>query len=321
MMCCLCPVQPGVVNSSGRCYVSRVSIALPETFQFTTELPVLISQVNSGNHLGNDALISLMNETRVRFTRRQGFLENDVARGLTMVNADLAVLYQSEAHYGEVLVVSIAAVNFHRCGYDFVYSAITCVKPSGTVSQLTDSASGIHARHNPFYIRTVRGDNKDPLTQFMKEEGIPFEPDITKPDSVTVFSFPMKSPSGAITRTEMSAIEQLELWKIYALNWCEHKPSVTISVKEEEWMKVGTWLYDNFDIASGVSFLPFADHTYQQAPYQDIEAEEYLEWSGRVPSSLDWEKFSMYEKEDNTSGTRELACTADACEVVDLSSS
>ena len=200
-------------------------------------------------------------------------------------------------------------------------TAITCVKPSGTVSQLTDSASGIHARHNPFYIRTVRGDNKDPLTQFMKEEGIPFEPDITKPDSVTVFSFPMKSPSGAITRTEMSAIEQLELWKIYALNWCEHKPSVTISVKEEEWMKVGTWLYDNFDIASGVSFLPFADHTYQQAPYQDIEAEEYLEWSGRVPSSLDWEKFSMYEKEDNTSGTRELACTADACEVVDLSSS
>jgi len=200
-------------------------------------------------------------------------------------------------------------------------TAITCVKPSGTVSQLTDSASGIHARHNPFYIRTVRGDNKDPLTQFMKEEGIPFEPDITKPDSVTVFSFPMKSPSGAITRTEMSAIEQLELWKIYALYWCEHKPSVTISVKEEEWMKVGTWLYDNFDIASGVSFLPFADHTYQQAPYQDIEAEEYLEWSGRVPSSLDWEKFSMYEKEDNTSGTRELACTADACEVVDLSSS
>ena len=200
-------------------------------------------------------------------------------------------------------------------------TAITCVKPSGTVSQLTDSASGIHARHNPFYIRTVRGDNKDPLTQFMKEEGIPFEADITKPDSVTVFSFPMKSPSGAITRTEMSAIEQLELWKLYALNWCEHKPSVTISVKEEEWMEVGSWLYDNFDIASGVSFLPFSDHTYQQAPYQDIEAEDYLEWSGRVPSALDWTKFSKYEKEDNTSGSRELACTADACEVVDLSSS
>ena len=200
-------------------------------------------------------------------------------------------------------------------------TAITCVKPSGTVSQLTDSASGIHARHNDYYIRTVRGDNKDPLTQFMKEEGIPAEPDVMKPDSVTVFSFPMKSPSGAITRTEMSAIEQLELWKIYALNWCEHKPSVTITVKEEEWMEVGAWLYDNFDIASGVSFLPFADHTYQQAPYQDIEPDDYLEWSGRVPSKLDWSKFSKYEKEDNTSGSRELACTADACEVVDLSSS
>ena len=200
-------------------------------------------------------------------------------------------------------------------------TAITCVKPSGTVSQLVDSASGIHARHNDYYIRTVRGDNKDPLTQFMKEEGIPFEADITKPDSVTVFSFPMKSPSGAITRTEMSAIEQLELWKLYALNWCEHKPSVTISVKEEEWMEVGSWLYDNFDIASGVSFLPFSDHTYQQAPYQDIEADDYLEWNGRVPSALDWTKFSNYEKEDNTSGSRELACTADACEVVDLSSS
>ena len=200
-------------------------------------------------------------------------------------------------------------------------TAITCVKPSGTVSQLTDSASGIHARHNPFYVRTVRGDNKDPLTQFMKEENIPFEPDITKPDSVTVFSFPMKSPSGAITRTEMSAIEQLELWKVYALYWCEHKPSVTISVKESEWMEVGAWLYENFDIASGVSFLPFSDHTYQQAPYQDIDADEYIEWNGRVPSSLDWTKFSMYEKEDNTSGSRELACTADACEVVDLSSS
>ena len=200
-------------------------------------------------------------------------------------------------------------------------TAITCVKPSGTVSQLTDSASGIHARHSPFYIRTVRADNKDPLTQFMKEEGIPFEPDISKPDSVTIFSFPTKSPSGAITRSEMSAIEQLELWKLYALNWCEHKPSVTISVREKEWMEVGSWLYDNFDIASGVSFLPLTDYAYQQAPYQDIEADDYLEWKGRVPSSLDWDKFSLYEKEDNTSGTRELACTADACEVVDLSSS
>src|SRR5210317_1238620 len=197
-------------------------------------------------------------------------------------------------------------------------AAITCVKPSGTVSQLVDAASGIHARHNDYYIRKVRGDNKDPLTQFLIESGIPSERDVMKPDSTTVFSFAMKSPMGAVTRTQMTAIEQLELWKTYALNWCEHKPSVTISVKEHEWMEVGAWLYDNFDIASGVSFLPFADHTYQQAPYQDIEADDYLEWQSRVPASLDWTKFSKYEKEDNTSGTRELACTADACEVVDL---
>jgi ribonucleoside-diphosphate reductase alpha chain len=198
-------------------------------------------------------------------------------------------------------------------------AAITCVKPSGTVSQLTDTASGIHARHNDYYIRTVRGDNKDPLTQFMIEAGVPNERDVMKPDSTTVFSFAMKSPSNAVTRTQMTAIEQLELWKTYALHWCEHKPSVTISVKEEEWMEVGAWVYENFDVASGVSFLPHSDHTYQQAPYQDIEREDYLDWQktyGNV--ELDWNQLSLFEKEDNTSGSRELACTAGVCEVVDL---
>ena len=197
--------------------------------------------------------------------------------------------------------------------------AITCVKPSGTVSQLTDTASGIHARHNDHYIRTVRGDNKDPLTQFLIEQGIHNEPDVMKPDSTTVFSFAMKSPQGAVTRTQMTAIEQLELWKTYAIHWCEHKPSVTISVKEEEWMEVGAWVYENFDVASGVSFLPHSDHTYQQAPYQDINADEYNEWKlqyGEV--SIDWEKLTEFEKEDNTTGSRELACTAGVCEVVDL---
>jgi ribonucleoside-diphosphate reductase alpha chain len=200
-----------------------------------------------------------------------------------------------------------------------VSAAITCVKPSGTVSQLTDTASGIHARHNDYYIRTVRGDNKDPLTQFMIEAGVPNERDVMKPDSTTVFSFAMKSPSNAVTRTQMTAIEQLELWKTYALHWCEHKPSVTISVKEEEWMDVGAWVYENFDVASGVSFLPHSDHTYQQAPYQDIEREDYLDWQdtyGHI--TLDWNQLSLFEKEDNTSGSRELACTAGVCEVVDL---
>ena len=198
-------------------------------------------------------------------------------------------------------------------------AAITCVKPSGTVSQLTDTASGIHARHNDYYIRTVRGDNKDPLTQFLIEQGIHNEPDVMKPDSTTVFSFAMKSPQGAVTRTQMTAIDQLELWKTYAIHWCEHKPSVTISVKEEEWMEVGAWVYENFEVASGVSFLPHSDHTYQQAPYQDINVDEYNEWKqtyGEV--NIDWEKLTEFEKEDNTTGSRELACTAGVCEVVDL---
>jgi len=198
-------------------------------------------------------------------------------------------------------------------------AAITCVKPSGTVSQLTDTASGIHARHNDYYIRTVRGDNKDPLTQFMIDAGVPNERDVMKPDSTTVFSFAMKSPEGAVTRTQMTAIEQLELWKTYALHWCEHKPSVTISVKEDEWMEVGAWVYENFDVASGVSFLPHSDHTYQQAPYQDIDVDEYNDWQQSYSYvELDWNKLSLFEKEDNTSGSRELACTAGVCEVVDL---
>ena len=197
-------------------------------------------------------------------------------------------------------------------------AAITCVKPSGTVSQLVDSASGIHARHSEYYIRTVRGDNKDPLTQFMQDAGIPAEPCVMKPDSTTVFSFPVKSPDGATTRNETSAIEQLELWKMYALEWCEHKPSVTITVREEEWMKVGAWVYDNFDICSGVSFLPHSDHTYAQAPYQDCDAATYKAALKDMPKSIDWTLLSSYEQEDNTAGMQTLACSGDSCEIVDL---
>ena len=197
-------------------------------------------------------------------------------------------------------------------------AAITCVKPSGTVSQLVDSASGIHARHNPYYIRTVRGDNKDPITQFLVSEGIPAEPDVMKPDSTTVFSFPMKSPHGAVTRFDMSAIEQLELWLLYQRHWCEHKPSVTISVKEDEWMDVGSWVYRHFDEVSGISFLPFSEHTYKQAPYQDCTVEEYGEMLKQMPKKVNWDLLREYEKEDTTSGGRELACTAGVCEIVDI---
>ena len=197
-------------------------------------------------------------------------------------------------------------------------SAITCVKPSGTVSQLVDSASGIHARHSEYYIRTVRGDNKDPLTQFLKDSGIPSEPCVMKPDSTTVFSFPTKSPDNAVTRNDMDAIEQLELWKSYALNWCEHKPSVTITVREAEWMKVGAWVYENFDICSGVSFLPHSDHTYAQAPYQDCDKATYKEAYSKMPKVIEWVKLSEYEMEDNTAGSQTLACSNGSCEVVDL---
>ena len=199
-----------------------------------------------------------------------------------------------------------------------VATAITCVKPSGTVSQLVDSASGIHARHSAYYIRTVRGDNKDPLTQFMSDQGIPNEPDVMKPDMTTVFSFPMKSPSGAVITADMTAIQQLEMWLAYQRSWCEHKPSVTINVKSEEWLEVGAFVYKHFDEMSGVSFLPFNEHTYQQAPYQDCDKDAYEETLGKMPSSIDWGKLSDYEVEDNTAGSQTLACSGDSCEIVDL---
>ena len=197
-------------------------------------------------------------------------------------------------------------------------AAITCVKPSGTVSQLVDAGSGIHARHSPYYIRTVRGDVKDPLTTLMKDEGVPWEPEVFHPDSTVVFSFPQKAPGGAVTRNDMTAIQQLELWKMYALNWCEHKPSVTISVRDEEWVDVGAWVYRNFDICSGISFLPHSDHTYQQAPYQDFDKAAYDELLGRMPVTINWGRLGEYESDDNTSGMQTLACTGGVCEIVDL---
>ena len=196
-------------------------------------------------------------------------------------------------------------------------TAITCVKPSGTVSQLVDSASGIHARHSKYYIRTVRGDNKDPLTQFMIASGIPHEPDVMKPDSTTVFSFPMKSPKKAVTRNDMSAIEQLLLWKTYQKHWCEHKPSVTISVREDEWMDVGAWVYKNFDDISGISFLPHSEHTYAQAPYQEVQGKYYKALLNKMPL-IDWNDLTKYEKDDTTAGSKELACSAGVCEGVDI---
>jgi ribonucleoside-triphosphate reductase (thioredoxin) len=249
-------------------------------------------------------------EERLLGVSLTGIMDNPL---LTSKNAGL------EATLEELRNVAIRtnAVWAERLGIP-VSAAITCVKPSGTVSQLVDSASGIHARHSDYYIRTVRGDNKDPLTQFMKDQGIPNEPCVMKPEQTTVFSFPQKSPPNAVTRNDMTAVEQLETWLVYQRYWCEHKPSVTISVRDSEWVEVGAFVYKHFDEMSGVSFLPHSDHTYQQAPYQDCSKREYEDMLSLMPTNIDWAKLSEYESEDNTSGMQTLACSGDACEIVDL---
>jgi ribonucleoside-diphosphate reductase alpha chain len=199
-----------------------------------------------------------------------------------------------------------------------VSAAITCVKPSGTVSQLVDSASGIHTRHSEYYIRTVRGDSKDPLTQLMIDQGVPNEPCVMKPQTTTVFSFPIKAPEGAFTREDLTAVEQLETWLTYQRHWCEHKPSVTISVKDDEWLDVGAFVYKHFDEMSGVSFLPYDGGTYQQAPYQEVAKEVYQELLDKSPKVINWEDLGKYEEDDNTTGMQSLACSSDGCELVDL---
>ena len=253
-------------------------------------------------------------EERLLGVSLTGIMDNDLTNGkkgkkkLTEALEELReVAVQTNKEWAEKLGINQSA-------------AITCVKPSGTVSQLVDSASGIHARHNDYYIRTVRADNKDPLCKFMKDAEFPNEPDVMKPQHTTVFSFPMKSPEGCVMRNDMTAIEQMELWLAYQTHWCEHKPSVTISVKEDEWPEVGSWVYNHFDRISGISFLPFSEHTYRQAPYQDCTEEEYLNALDAMPKNVDWTKLAEFEKEDFTVGSQELACSSSSggCEVVDL---
>lgn len=198
-------------------------------------------------------------------------------------------------------------------------TAITCVKPSGTVSQLVNSASGLHARHSDYYLRTVRADNKDPITQFLKDQGVYSEPCVMKGGTTTVFYFPIKSPENSLTRDKQTSIEALELWKTLQDNWCEHKPSATINVREDEWMEVGSWVYKNFDNLSGVAFLPHDGGTYKQAPYQEVTKEEYEAWiAEHPPVEVNWDDLRFYEQEDNTTGSQELACSAGGCEVTDI---
>ena len=194
-------------------------------------------------------------------------------------------------------------------------TATTCVKPSGTVSQLVDSASGIHPRWSKFYLRTIRGDIKDPLTQFLIDQGVPNEPDVTKPKDTVVFTFPQRAPEGARVRDDLTAVEHLEIWKTLQEHWCEHKPSITINVREPEWLDVQAWVWRNWDVLSGVSFLPYSEHTYKQAPYQEVTEEEYNEWTQKMPPKINWEALSYYETDDNTVGSQELACAAGFCEI------
>ena len=197
-------------------------------------------------------------------------------------------------------------------------AAVTCVKPSGTVSQLVGVSSGMHPWHSEYYIRTVRGDKKDPITQFLVDSGIPAEDDVMKPDSTTVFSFPVQAPKHAITRDKLTAIQQLEVWLTYQRHWCEHKPSITVSIKEDEWMEVGAWVYKHFDEVSGISFLPYSEHTYVQAPYQEITKDQYFNLEEKMPGEINWSALSLYELEDTTTGTQALACVSGECEIVDI---
>jgi ribonucleoside-diphosphate reductase alpha chain len=191
--------------------------------------------------------------------------------------------------------------------------AVTAIKPEGTVSQLCSTASGIHPQHSKYYIRRVRADNKDPLTQFMLSSGFVGEPCYLKPDSTTVFSFPVKVDDGGLLREDLTAIQHLRLWLLFQRHYCEHKPSVTISVREDEWMDVGAWVYRHFDEVTGVSFLPMDGGTYKQAPYEECDEETYNKLKALVPNAVDWENFKEYD--DNVEGAQTLSCTAGGCEI------
>ena len=197
-------------------------------------------------------------------------------------------------------------------------AAVTTVKPSGTVSQLAGVSSGMHTWHDPYYIRTVRGANSDPLTKFMSDAGVPNEPDLMNPDRTTVFSFAQAAPAGALTRNDMSAIDQLEMWLTYKTYWAEHSVSMTVSVKDDEWIEVGNWVFKHFDVITGLSFLPHTDHIYQQAPYQTVDKDNYEDALSTMPKSIDWSFLPVYELEDTTTGTQQLACVSGECDISDL---
>ena len=249
-------------------------------------------------------------EERLLGVSLTGILDNPYTNGQTIGSIDLPEILQTLRK----AAVDTNIVWSNKLGINPA-TAITCTKPSGTVSQLVDSASGIHPRHNPYYIRTIRADKKDPLAKMMVDLGFPVEDDVTKPRDTYVFSFPHKAPTGAVIRTDLTALQHLELWLTYQRHWTEHKPSITISVNENEWLEVGAWVYKHFDEMSGVSFLPNTDVVYKQMPYQDCTKEEYEAFLNKMPKNVDWSQLSEYEKEDRTESTQLLACSAGGCEL------
>jgi ribonucleoside-triphosphate reductase (thioredoxin) len=284
---------------------------LKEKVKFATILGTWQSTLTNFRYLSSEWKKNC-EEERLLGVSLTGIMDNDLTNGrqgnkilISVLEELKQVAIETNKEYAKKLKINPSA-------------AITCVKPSGTVSQLVDAASGIHARHSDYYVRTVRADNKDPLCQFMKDKGFPYEACVMKPEHVTVFSFPVNSPSASIKRDEMSAIEQLENWLIYQQHWCEHKPSITVTIREEEWMEVGAWVYKHFDEVCGVSFLPHSDHVYKQAPYQECTKMEYEELSKKMPKDINWIELKSYEENDNTSGSQTFACSGNSCEIVDI---
>lgn len=307
------PCAEILLRSKGLCNLSEVIVRPEDTLdtllkkvELATILGTIQSTLSKFRYLSKDWEKN-QEEERLLGVSLTGILDNKM---MSTVGDELReTLVQLREH-----AVSVNKVWSNKLGIP-ESAAITCVKPSGTVSQLTDTASGIHARHNPYYIRTVRSDNKDPLCIMMKEMGFPHEADVTKPEHTTVFSFPVKSPNNAVFRNDLSAIQHLNLWLFYKKFWAEHTVSITVSVKEHEWLDVAAYVYKHFDHISGISFLPFSDHVYKQAPYQDCSKEEYEALLAKMPKNVDWSNLHIYEKEDTTTSTRELACVSGSCEV------
>jgi len=311
------PCSEIILRPKQFCNLSEVVIRAedtPETLQRKVELATILGTIQScfTDFKGlSRQWMRNTEEERLLGVSLTGILDNKMMANQT--NDNLPALLSN---------LRLIAVNTNRKWSKHLgiepSAAITCVKPSGTVSQLVDAASGIHPRHSEYYIRTVRADKKDPLTKFMTEKGFPVEDELLKPQSMSVFSFPVKAPKGALTRDKLSAIDHLKVWQVYSDHWCEHKPSITVSVQENEWMEVGAYVHKNFSHMSGISFLPMSEHTYKQAPYQDSTRAEYESLLKKMPENIDWHTLSEYEEDDNTHGSQTLNCTGDVCEIVDL---